>query len=198
MQADIGAYFWQSLGLVLLRFDIPLASTKSETSFKDLRQTAGVKGRLQLAISRRFAMRRRSIILVLVLFAGCSQSGPAITHASSSQFPSLQEKTDFLQRYVSFRRTYEALDFRIDFFNGGGGVPAPSEWDVRLVARVPTSEIQVWVPQGITQSSQDRDWLKLVPTTLEIAGITEWYGEKGRVVGIDREHGIVAYHLWKY
>jgi hypothetical protein len=143
-------------------------------------------------------MRRHSIILVLVLFAGCGQSGPASTHATSAQFPSLREKTDFLERYVSFRRTYEALDFRIDFFNGGGGVPAPSEWDVRLVARVPASEIQLWVPQGITQSSQDREWLKSVPTTLELAGITEWYGEQGRVIGIDREHGIVAYHLWKY
>jgi hypothetical protein len=69
---------------------------------------------------------------------------------------------------------------------------------VRLVARVPASEIQVWVPQGITQSSQDRDWLKSVPTKLELRGITEWYGEEGRVIGIDREHGIVAYHLWKY
>ena len=37
------------------------------------------------------------------------------------KFPTLAERVAFLQQYVTFRRTYETLDFDIMYQNNGGG-----------------------------------------------------------------------------
>ncbi len=142
-------------------------------------------------------MPRRSLILLLLL-AGCGSRGLASTRTSSSTLPTLGARVDFLERYVTFRRNYESLDFRVDFFNGGGGLsPSPSEWDIRLVARVPASELQAWVPSGVPPvATADRAWLDAVPTSAELGGISEWYVEKRRVVGIDRKQALVVYRSW--
>jgi hypothetical protein len=134
----------------------------------------------------------------VLLVAGCDRTGPATTHTTSTQFPTLKEKSDFLHRYVTFRRTYETLDFDITYRNNGGGsVPGHSDLDVRHVATVPASELPMWIPAGLTPSSQDQEWLSSVPTSLDLSGVNEWYGDQRRIVGIDRQRRIVAYRNWK-
>jgi hypothetical protein len=138
---------------------------------------------------------KRPFLLLALLLAGCGSSGPATTQTASSEFATLPEKTKFLERYVKFRRTYEALDFQIKHINGGG--LAPSEWDLRLVAKVPASELPAWVPPGVAQSSTaDRSWLATVPTSLDLSGFTEWYVENHRMIGIDRKQSLVACRNW--
>jgi hypothetical protein len=140
----------------------------------------------------------RTLFLALFLVSGCDRTGPASTRTTSAQFHTVKEKTDFLQRYVTFRRTYDTLDFDITYQNNGGGsVPGPSDWDVRLVATVPPSEVPMWIPAGLTPSAQDQAWLKSVPTSLDLSGLNEWYGDAHRIIGIDRQHNIVAYRSWK-
>lgn len=78
--------------------------------------------------------------------------------------------------------------------NGGGLVPGPSDWDIRLVAKVPASELQDWVPVGVSPSSApDTAWLNTVPTPLDLSGLYEWYIDGKQVIGIDPDKRIVVY-----
>ena len=141
-------------------------------------------------------MAIRILILALtVLLAGCKPSGPASTKTTSAAYATVAERTKFLNKYVMFRRTYETLDFDAMYRNNGGGmVPGPSDWDVRLAATVPASELQAWVPTGVNASTApDVGWLKSVPRTLDLSGVSEWYMDGSRVVGIDRAKRIVVY-----
>ena len=143
-------------------------------------------------------MLMRSVTTVVaILLGGCQQSGPPNAHTTSSNISTLKERVEVLQKYVTFRRTYETLDFDIMYQNNSGGmVPGPSDWDVRLVATVPQSELQTWIPLGVQPSAQDRRWLETVPKSLDLGGITEWYGDGDRIIGLDRVRRIVAYRAW--
>ena len=141
--------------------------------------------------------KRAGLILTLAALVGCGSQGPATTHSTSSASETLAQKVDFLQRYISYRRTYETLEYQVDFRNGDGF--APSEWDVRLVAKVPASEVQAWVPPGVARASKvDREWLGSIPRVPDLAGISEWYVEQGRIIGIDRERSLIAYRTFKH
>jgi hypothetical protein len=143
-------------------------------------------------------MAIRIVVLTLaLLIGGCKPSGPATTKTNSSVFGSVDERAKFLHGYVTFRRTYESLDFDIFYQNNGGGMaPGPSDWDIRLVATVPASEVQDWVPPGVSASTApNTGWLQSVPTTLDLSGVSEWYVDGKRVVGIDRAKRIVVYRL---
>ena len=129
---------------------------------------------------------------VLLCLAGCAPSGPASTQTNSTKFDSLDAKVEFLNRYVTFRRTYETLDFDITFFNGGGMSPSPSEWDLRLVATVPAAELEDWVPEDAVKVEAQTDWLISVPTHFDLPVLDEWYAKGGHTIGISRARRIVA------
>jgi hypothetical protein len=129
--------------------------------------------------------------------AGCSKSqpGPASVAETSSARANIGDRVRFIENYVTFRRTYEKLDYDIAYQNNGGGlVPAPSDWDIRLIASVPKAEMNDWVPVGAEKTDgPSPEWLKGMPGSIEREGITEWYRTSGTVVGLDRERSIVAY-----
>ncbi len=76
-------------------------------------------------------------------------------------------------------------------------VPGPSNWDVRLVATVPASELAAWIPAGVPASAgAEAGWVKSVPTALDLSGVNEWYVQAHRVVGLDRGGRIVVYRMW--
>ena len=144
-------------------------------------------------------MRAGLALLLTAALVGCGRpTGPASTDTSSDALPSLEQRVEFLQRYVTFRRGYRDLDFHVRYHNNSGGrVPGPSEWDIRLVATVPPAEIAEWVPTGVTPTpSADTQWLVGVPGAERAAGIREWYTGPGLVVGVDRDHSVVAYRRW--
>jgi hypothetical protein len=109
------------------------------------------------------------------------------------------ERVALLEKYVTFRRGYESLDFAIRYQNNGGGmVPGPSEWDIRVVAVVPASEMGAWIPAGVAaRSDVDAAWVKEVPTGVDVSGVREWYVTGGVVVGVDRSKRVVVYRNWK-
>lgn len=147
---------------------------------------------------------RRSLILLLMMITstGCGgptgPTGPPSTDTSSDALPSLERRVEFLERYVTFRRGYNDLGFHIAYHNNGGGmVPGPSEWDIRLVATVPPAELTAWVPSDLAPTpTADTQWLSGVPGEGHAAGIREWYIGPGSAVGIDRERSVVAYRRW--
>ena len=112
-----------------------------------------------------------------------------------SREPTLLTAIQFLENYVTFRRQYQKLDYEIMYQNNGGGmVPAPSDWDIRLIAVVPETEIEAWVPAGAEKKDDPSPaWLNDLPGTIEREGLTEWYRKSGTMVGVDRERFIVAY-----
>ena len=143
-------------------------------------------------------MRVAVTCVLLVVTTGCgAMSGPATTDTSSASLPALAERVEFLQQYVTFRRDYRELDFRIRYANNGGGVPGPSDWDIRVVAVVPPEQLEAWVPAGVKpQPATDVSWLADVSGADRATGIREWYVEgRGRVVGVDRAKSVVAYRL---
>lgn len=151
---------------------------------------------------RRAVYRLILVPLALLSIApvGCDSSGPTTTKTTSAALPTVAERVAFVQRYVTFRRTYETLDFDVAYQdNSGGLVPGPSDWDVRIVATVPAAELSAWVPTGTSlgPSPQDLGWLRSVPTPLDLSGVNEWYVVGGRSVGLDRGRRIVAYRSVK-
>ena len=127
--------------------------------------------------------------LAAVLCAGCSntESGPASVKETSAARAELADRIQFLENYVTFRRQYEQLDYDIMYQNNGGGMlPGPSDWDIRLIAVVPESEIEAWVPKDAEKKiNVSPTWLQDLPGTIERDGIAEWYRSSGRVIGID-------------
>ena len=132
-----------------------------------------------------------------VLLAGCGKSGPATTDTTSASIPALKDRVEFLQQYVTFRRTYDSLDFAIQYRNNNGGmVPGPSDCDIRLVAIVPAAEISDWIPAEAPVPKPDTAWLKSVPTSLDLSGVDEWYVDGSKTVGLNRAKRIVVYWLF--
>jgi hypothetical protein len=133
------------------------------------------------------------LLATLLWVAGCGSpaaSGPPTVNTDSSKFATHAEKVALVEKYVSFRRSYESLDFTINFLNGGG--TSPSEWDIRLIAVVPEAEISQWTA-GFTAGGSGGEWIKTVPTSLDLTGVTEWHTAASRTVGIDRGKRIVVY-----
>lgn len=81
---------------------------------------------------------------------------------------------------------------------------------LHLVARVPPDSLDLWhrpaqesvgpgavlVTPGLERTrSPETDWLGTLPPGPPTSGVTEWYGTRHRMVGLDRERGIVAYRM---
>jgi hypothetical protein len=136
-------------------------------------------------------------LLIAFAFAGCSKtpSGPASVAETSAARPELADRVRFIENYVTFRRKYEKLEYDVTYQNNGGGmVPGPSDWDIRLIAVVPPTDVDGWIPTDVDKNDgSPLQWLRDLPGSIEKDGITEWYSKSGTEVGIDRARSIVAY-----
>jgi hypothetical protein len=136
-------------------------------------------------------------LLMGMLLLGCPSTsrGPASVTETSAARTELADRIAFVENYVTFRRQYERLDYNIMYQNNSGGmVPAPSDWDIRLLAVVPAAELDAWIPvDGEKLDDMLPEWLKDLPGTIERDGLTEWYRKSGTMIGVNRERAIVAY-----
>ncbi len=137
---------------------------------------------------------------ILSLIIGCG-SDSKTTNTKSSIFKTNQEKIQFLEKYITFKRSYKKLDFHINYQdNSTGMVPGPSDWDICLVAVVPPFELEKWVI-GLEKLkiTPDKIWLSKIPTKINYSKITEWYQlSSDSVIGIDRNNNVVVYRNFKY
>jgi hypothetical protein len=136
-------------------------------------------------------------LLIGAAFAGCSNtpSGPASVTETSARRSELAGRVRFIENYVTFRRKYEKLEYDVMYQNNGGGmVPGPSEWDVRLIAVVPPADVDGWIPKDVQKDDGlAPQWLRDMPGSIKKDEVTQWYRKAGIEVGIDRAHSIVAY-----
>src|ERR1700749_2803184 len=96
--------------------------------------------------------------MALKLLIACSraQSGGApSTNPTSDAFATLDEKVAFLERYVTFRRHYEQLEYGVFYQNNGQGcVPGPGGWNISIIARVPSRELAEWTDDAEPSAQQ--------------------------------------------
>ena len=138
-----------------------------------------------------------AIIFFLSIFS-CSEESKT-TSTTSSSFSKTSEKIDFLNRYVTFRREYQSLEFSINYIDGSSGrLPGPTEYQISIFAAVPPSQLKDWIsgcsPAGNTHN---KSWFKEIPGTqdLQIESFA-WFKADGKTVGISQEKSQVAYHAF--
>ena len=130
--------------------------------------------------------------LLALLLSSCGKG--KTTDTRSSDFLTLEEKKEFLERYVKFRRSYDDLEFHIAFIDGGSGaVPGPSEWDIRFSAIVPAAELDHWIDGLEADEAPSTDWIAAIPDGAPELNEFKWYRDDGRNVGIDRKNRRVLY-----
>jgi len=99
-----------------------------------------------------------------------------------------------MEQYVTFRRNYEVLEFDISYNDGGGGmVPGPTEWDIRVSAKVPADEINEWFAGMTLTKSADTSWVPSIPNAPANLDAFEWYEDGRKLVGISPDDRIVLY-----
>jgi len=121
-----------------------------------------------------------------------------LTRIARASHP-LRTNEFFWKKYVTFRRTYDTLEFDIHFLDGGNGrLPGPTEWDIRIFAKVPVEELPEWI-NGLNESStRDVDWVSAIPAAPENLDGFQWYGDAKKRVGINEEEGTVLYRSDSY
>jgi len=73
-------------------------------------------------------------------------------------------------------------------------LPGPSDWDIKLLAKVPVEALSLWT-DGLTPATETGHWMSGIADEIDVSGIDSWYRASGKVVGIDQENSIVAYRL---
>lgn len=140
-------------------------------------------------------MKPLALLLALVFtlpLAGCRKG--KTTNTVSSNFKTLAEKQEFLERYVTFRRSYDDLHFDLSYIDGGSGmVPGPTEWNVRVFAVVPAGEIDQWIDGLSVVAVPDLEWISGIPKAPPDVSRYKWYKGDRVNVGIDRESRTVLY-----
>ena len=137
---------------------------------------------------------RFTVWLLLIALSGCGGKTARTTDTDSTEFATLDEKKAFLERYVNFRRTYEELEFDITYTDGGGGrVPGPTEWDIRLAAKVPGNGLDEWIAGLETKQGVDTTWVSRIPKAPDKLDGFEWATDGDRLVGIDPKQRLVVY-----
>ena len=132
-------------------------------------------------------------LFFILLLASCGKKNKS-TKTLSSEFLTLAEKQDFLEDYVTYRRSYQELHFNLSYLDGGSGlVPGPTEWNVRLFATVPAEQLDKWT-NGLSQTSTpELDWISDIPQAPKDVSSYQWHQDNGVTVGIHKEENKVLY-----
>ena len=130
----------------------------------------------------------------MIGLSSCGQTGPSTTSTKSIEFKTIEEKVEFLEKYVAFDRSYYSLDFDIFYRNGGNGLlPSPSEWDIKIVAVVPKDELEHWTAGLSPVQPFDIDWIKNIVAPINYTGFSQWYRKGGIEVVVDEQNSVIVY-----
>ena len=128
------------------------------------------------------------------MLTSCGTDELATTRTSSGNFKTLSEKKKFLEKYVTFTRTYKKLEFNIIYQNNSSGlVPGPSDFNISIYANVPKNEINFWI-NGLTISSTPKElsWVNSIPNSNKIdLGSLKWYTKGAKFVAISNNQDVL-------
>ena len=145
-----------------------------------------------------------ALLITLGFCSACTRSDSTSTATSgttdtdSTKFATLAEKQEFLERFVTFRRSYEELEFRIFVPDENPrSIPGPNDWNIRVAATVPADELDDWIkemPEAEEQESRrEARWISEIPNAPTDLSNFSWYQKARVTVGIDRESNTVLY-----
>jgi hypothetical protein len=111
------------------------------------------------------------LLFVFFVFVACKKDNASppskgkTTHSTSAGVASLKDKQAFVEKYVTFRRSYSSLEYKIDFEDDTSMAPGPSSTacDVRLYAHVPGGEMNDWITGLEPTQPQDLTWTREIP-----------------------------------
>ena len=137
-----------------------------------------------------------AVLLCCCILVACSTGEDLTTNTRSAQFTDRSEKVAFLTRYL--KRAPGLLDAEYAIWyqdNGHGGVPGPSDYDMRIIARVAPDSLDVWT-EGLSlepRTGTNFAWKDLMSDTVawRITSFAQRYQGVGEVVLVYREEGIV-------
>lgn len=120
------------------------------------------------------------------------------THTTSDALPTLRERQEFLERYVTFRRHYDALTFDLSFQEDRGCLgPSTTACDLRVHATVPAAELASWT-DGLRSwaGPANPTWLQTIPGATPNPDDFEWWQGDSRdlrQVGVSKKTSEVVY-----
>lgn len=125
----------------------------------------------------------------IALFQGENfESKSLSTQTSSVQFKTIDERINFLEKYVTLYSAIDNTEFIIFYQdNSIGLVPGPSDWDIKMALKVPKGSVDYWL-DGFVEAKEEEvklSWwndLKLDSKIWERDSIPKYYKRpKGRV-----------------
>ncbi|MCC7502904.1 MAG: hypothetical protein IT229_10265 [Flavobacteriales bacterium] len=137
-----------------------------------------------------------AVVLSCCVFVACSTGKDLTTDTRSLQFSNRTEKLAFLARYLKRAPGLVDAEYAIWYQdNGHGGVPGPSDYDIRIIARVVPDSLDAWT-EGLTQGSwtgTDLAWKDLMADTVawRIASAAQLYRGPSKVLLVHDDEGIV-------
>lgn len=157
-------------------------------------QSSRIPPNVETMIITRLQSRLTALFLIMATMTGCGGNKSRTTDTNSAGFATVEEKKRFLEQYVNFRRTYDELEFDVAFTDGGDGfIPSPTEWDIRILAKVPANEMDAWTDGLAPAKDPDSGWLKEIPNAPDEFPAFVWVTDGKRLVGYDRESRYVVY-----
>lgn len=135
------------------------------------------------------------VFISLVVSGSARESGSSSINETSASTALLKDRVEFIEQYVTFERMYNELEYSVFYQNnGGGGIPGPSDWDIRIVAKVPPEQIQAWVPaNSVVGAAPKTKWFESTADKIDVSSISKWHTDWQRSVGLDRQNSIVVY-----
>ncbi len=124
------------------------------------------------------------------------------TDTRSSQFATDAEKIAFLQQYLTLPSPVEAAEYHIVYHdNSTGGVPGPSDWDMRVVLRVAPTQLEGWTVdmQPVAADAVDLAWgYELLPVDAQwkINSEPTIYTRNNVIVAVFAPEGILFKRVW--
>lgn len=130
------------------------------------------------------------LILTMMTIISCSSDVSLTTNTHSASFQTIEEKIDFLKKYIKIESSYSTLDYHIIFHdNSGGLVPGPSDWNIMIKATIKLLEISSWVKDAQKIEYPDLHFsdIKYEPNNYQ------WYKRGEAIIGVDYNNNEIVY-----
>lgn len=140
-------------------------------------------------------MRSIFLFVIALLVLGCTSSSKS-TDTHSRSLPDLQARKNFAASYFKFPTEVEDLSFHIVYHdNSGGLVPGPSDWDIRILAKVKKENLARWHSQmPPAADSLDLMWMKDLGEAPQES--PKLYGTEHNLTAVFQDANVVGRRLY--
>lgn len=101
------------------------------------------------------------LCILVVIGMGCNNTEANLTtNTLSRDLKTKEEKLSFLKKYMVLNSEVIDTEFHISYQDNSGGVPGPSDWDIKLALKVSKDETSKWVSEyeEVSADMVSLDW----------------------------------------